>query len=125
MNRANKMLTAEIVSLTIIFMLSGCGESGIIRGPVVGDKLVNGVYEAGYTRFPNSAVVKVTIKNSRILNIEVVSHAAWKGKKAELPIIERIIENQSTKVDAVTGATNSSEVIMKAVQKAIEKAYQK
>ena len=47
---------------------------------------------------------------------------AWKGSKAESPIIKRIIENQSTDVDAVSGATNSSRVIMNAGQRAIEKA---
>ncbi len=41
-----------------------------------------------------------------------------------MPILERIIETQSTRVDVVSGATNSSRVIMNAVQKAIEKAYQ-
>ena len=46
-----------------------------------------------------------------------------RGKKAELIIPGRIIEKQSTDVDAVSGATNSSHVIMNAVQKAIEKAY--
>jgi uncharacterized protein with FMN-binding domain len=38
--------------------------------------------------------------------------------------VERIIAQQSTRVDAVSGATNSSRVIMNAVQRAIEKAYQ-
>ncbi|MBE9570731.1 MAG: FMN-binding protein, partial [Proteobacteria bacterium] len=35
----------------------------------------------------------------------------------------RIVSEQSTVVDAVTGATNSSRVIMNAVQRAVEKAY--
>ena len=55
--------------------------------------------------------------------LKVVEHTARKGIKAEPIIPERIIENQSTNVDAVSGATNSSYVIMNAVQKAVEKAY--
>ena len=39
-------------------------------------------------------------------------------------IPERIIENQSTDVNVVSGATNSSIVIMNAVQRAVENAYQ-
>ncbi len=50
-------------------------------------------------------------------------HQTWKGGIAEETIIARIISSQSTRVDAVSGATNSSRVIMNAVQTAIEKAY--
>ena len=53
----------------------------------------------------------------------MLQHQAWRGVIAEATIVERIIASQSTKVDAVSGATNSSRVIMNAVQNAIEKAY--
>jgi uncharacterized protein with FMN-binding domain len=65
----------------------------------------------------------VTIKRNAIVNIEIVEHQAWKGKQAESAILDRIIAEQSTNVDAVSGATNSSRVIMNAVQKAVEEAY--
>ena len=67
----------------------------------------------------------MTIKEKRITDIEIVEHSTWKGKKAEPVIPKSIIDNQTTEVDAVSGATNSSRVIMNAVQKAIEKSYQK
>ena len=105
-------------------LLFGCAQTPLIGAPVGHRKLSDGIYEGGYKGGPNKALVKVTIKGHTIVNIEIVEHQAWKGKKAELPILERIITNQSTKVDAVSGATNSSRVIMNAVQKAIEKAYQ-
>lgn len=63
------------------------------------------------------------IKDNRIVHIQIVEHWALKGKKAELTVVRNIIEQQSTGVDAVSGATNSSRVIMNAVQRAIEKAY--
>ena len=46
----------------------------------------------------------------------------WKGVLAEGTISNRIIETQSTKVDAVSGATIGSVAIMNAVQDAIQKA---
>jgi uncharacterized protein with FMN-binding domain len=49
--------------------------------------------------------------------------ASWKGDKANDIIPQRIIAEQSTAVDAVSGATNSSRVIINGVQKALEKAY--
>lgn len=115
----NKFLIGLLVSALLLF---GCAETLIIGAPLGDVELVDGIYEGSYSGGPNSALVKVMIKGNRIVNIEIVRHGAWKGRKAEAPILKRIIENQSTDVDAVSGATNSSRVIMNAVQKAIEKA---
>ena len=104
-------------------LLVGCSQAPVIGAPVDHTRLVDGIYEGNYRDGPNKALVRVTIKNNKIVNIEIVEHWAWKGKKAELIIVERVIANQSTRVDAVSGATNSSRVIMNAVQNAIEKAY--
>ena len=107
-----------------MLFVSGCTKTATIGGAVQHDRLVDGVYEGHYKGGPNSAIVKVTIQSQKITAIEIVKHDAWKGKKAEPIIPQRIIEQQSTAVDAVTGATNSSTVIMNAVQVALEKAYQ-
>jgi uncharacterized protein with FMN-binding domain len=117
------ILLACVTLLGIAF--GGDDKTSVSRGPVDHQKLVDGVYEGRARAGPNKAVVKVTIKDKRIAEIEIVKHRAWKGRKAEPIIPRRIIENQSTKVDAVSGATNSSRVIMNAVQKAIENAYQR
>ena len=85
--------------------------------------LKDGTYEGRYRGGPNQAVVSVSIVKGKISSIKVVEHQAWRGRKAEKPIVERIIASQSTAVDAVSGATNSSRVIMNAVQNAVEKAY--
>ena len=106
-------------------LLAGCPKTQIIGGPVEHAKLVDGVYEGSYEGGPNSATVKVTIQGQHIAKIEILKHDAWKGKKAEPIIPQRIIEQQSTAVDAVTGATNSSKVIMNAAQTALEQAYRK
>jgi len=51
--------------------------------------------------------------------------ASWIGYRANSVIPARIVEKQSTDVDALSGATNSSHVIMNAVQRAVEKSYKK
>jgi uncharacterized protein with FMN-binding domain len=87
-------------------------------------QLKDGVYRGVYRNGPNKAVTKVTVCGGKIVGVELIEHfASWKGKEAEKIIPQRIIEQQSTRVDAVTGATNSSRVIMNAVQKAIEEAH--
>lgn len=95
-----------------------------VGGPVDSDRLHNGVYEGEYRDGPNRAHVAVTIESGRIVDIDVKRNvASWIGKKADPAVPERILTAQSTTVDAVTGATHSSNVIMNAVEQAIQKSY--
>lgn len=123
MGKINTFTCRSMVLISLVLMLFGCAHTPVIGAPVKHEKLNDGVYEGSFRGGPNKASVSVTIKDKKIFNIEITEHQAWKGKKAELPILKRIMETQSTRVDAVSGATNSSRVIMNAVQKAIEKAY--
>ena len=113
-----------IFTAGLILSSAGCQIAPLMGTPVVSEGLKDGIYEGEYRKGINKAVVKVTIADGRIAEIELVKHtASCIGKKANEIIPQRIIEQQSTQVDAVSGATNSSRVIMNAVQKAIEKAY--
>ena len=122
----NRMLITFIWTTTIFISITGCKTTPIIGGKVDNKLLVDGIYQGYYKKWPNNTLVKVTISNSRIEKVEIIDYfASWIGKKAIDLIPQRIVENQSTDVDAVTGATNSSRVIMNAVQNAVEKAYDK
>jgi uncharacterized protein with FMN-binding domain len=113
-----------ILAACLILSFAGCQIAPLMGTPVEPEGLKDGVYEGEYKKGINKAVVKVTIADGRIAEIELVKHtASWIGKKANEIIPQRIVEQQSTQVDAVSGATNSSRVIMNAVQMAIEKAY--
>ena len=108
----------------LILSSASCQIAPLMGTPVVSEGLKDGVYEGEYRKGINKAVVKVTIADGRIAKIELVKHfASWIGKEADEIIPTRIVEQQSTRVDAISGATNSSRVIMNAVQKAIEMAY--
>jgi len=114
------------LAISVLFagaMLAGCAETQITGAPVDHARLRDGIYDGSARGGPNKASVQVTIKDNNLVNIEILQHQAWRGVIAEATIVERIIAGQSTKVDAVSGATNSSRVIMNAVQNAIEKAY--
>jgi len=96
---------------------------GSIGGPVRAGALADGVYEGEYKSFPNSAKVRVKVARGRISDVEILSHfASGIGHRADDVIPGRIVEEQSTAVDAVTGATNSSRVIMNAVEVALRDA---
>lgn len=75
-----------------------------------------GEYSTGYI----AAKVKVTVDNHSITKVELIKHLNERGQKAE-SITENIVTEQDVKVDAVSGATNSSKVIMKACENALKK----
>lgn len=64
------------------------------------------------------AKVSVTVSAGSITNIQLLEHKNGKGKPAE-GIIDAIIQHQSLDVDAISGATNSSKVIKKAIENAL------
>lgn len=64
------------------------------------------------------AEVRVKVDNHRITKIDILQHKNGKGTPAEA-IVEEIINKQSLEVDTVSGATNSSKVILKAIDTAL------
>jgi len=124
MQRYLKTFYLIILAAGMILSSTGCQIAPLMGTPVVSEGLKDGVYEGEYRKGFNKAVVKIKIANGRIAKIELVKHtASWIGKKVDEIIPPGIVEQQSTRIDAVSGATNSSRVIMNAVQKAVEKAY--
>lgn len=65
------------------------------------------------------AEVLVTVKDKKITDIKLVNHKNERGKPAEV-ILQNVIESQSVQVDTISGATNSSKVILKAIQNALD-----
>ena len=78
----------------------------------------DGVYVGEYDVDFIYAKVKVTVQNKVITSIAILEHKNGRGKPAEI-VADRIIEEQKIEVDAVSGATNSSTVIKKAVENAL------
>ena len=78
----------------------------------------NGVYVGEYDVDFVYAEVEVTVQNGVITNIDILEHKNGRGNSAEV-VIDRIMKEQKIEVDAVSGATNSSTVIKKAVENAL------
>jgi len=64
------------------------------------------------------ARVKVVVKDHRMTDIELIEHVNEKGAAAEV-LPDRMLEEQRVDVDAVSGATSSSNVIRDAVYNAL------
>lgn len=82
-------------------------------------KLQDGTYDGEYDVGYIYAKVRVTVKEGRMEDITILRHDNERGKPAEA-ILQKIIEQQNTDVDAVSGATNSSQVLKKAIEQALQ-----
>lgn len=78
----------------------------------------DGTYEGSYDADLIKVQVAVTVEDQRIIDIALLEHENGKGAPAEA-VIPHVIESQSLDVEAVSGATNSSKVILKAIETAV------
>jgi uncharacterized protein with FMN-binding domain len=87
---------------------------------LVSDGVYNGEADAGLVKVK----VATTVKNNAIKKIDIIEHQNGMGAKAEV-ITDKIIEENSYKVDSISGATLSSETIKSAVSKSLKEGYSK
>ena len=81
-------------------------------------KVEDGIYEGQCDTGVVRATVRVTVRDHRLESIELLEHENGRGTPAEA-ILGQMVQEQTTAVDAVSGATCSSKVIRKAVENAI------
>ncbi|MGI5172802.1 flavocytochrome c [Treponema sp. OMZ 840] len=112
----NTLSTFFIILIAVCFI--GCGAGA--------DKMSYnaGTYTAAAQGMNGDVEVTVTFSNSTIKKIDIGKHGETPGI-SDAPIKqipEQIIKTQSLAVDAVTGATRTSNAILKAVELAAEQA---
>ena len=78
-----------------------------------------GAFDAGLVQ----SEVAVTVRAHRIEVIELIRHQHGRGAAGEA-VIGRVVTEQRLGVDAVSGATGSSRVIVKAIETALRSAGQ-
>lgn len=93
--------------------------AAITIGQTDASALADGVYEGGCDVGYISAKVRVTVAGGKIESIDLLEHRNERGAAGE-GVLERIVSAQTVGVDAVSGATNSSHVIEKAVENALQ-----
>ena len=85
-------------------------------------KVDDGVYEGQCDTGVVRARVQVTVRDHQMESIELLEHENGRGTPAEV-ILDQMVQNQTTAVDAVSGATCSSKVIRKAVENALAEGH--
>lgn len=84
----------------------------------------DGTYQGSGTGFGGTISVQVTVSGGKISNIDILSAAGETGSyfSAASGVVSRILSAQNPNVDAVSGATYSSNGIIQAVQNALSGA---
>lgn len=82
------------------------------------DKVSDGIYEGSFDAIILAAKVNVEVKNHKITDINLIENKNERGERAKV-MPEKVVHAQSLQVDTVTGATNSSKVILKAIENAL------
>ena len=84
-------------------------------------QIQDGTFSGFFDAILVSADVDVTVENHRIVEIVINDHYFGRDNAVEAEVVVLdVVETQSLEVDTVSGATNSSLVILNAVQLALE-----
>ena len=124
----HRIAAVGILLCLIVHMILGFGSLGHYKEAVrqihLDDIQIENIADGDYTGECDTgyvyARVQVSVENGEIKKVDLLEHRTEKGKPAEV-ISQRIVEQQQVAVDAVSGATNSSVVIEKAVCNALLK----
>ncbi|MBP5310656.1 MAG: FMN-binding protein [Lachnospiraceae bacterium] len=104
----------------VIFIRMNSQVKSFDRSEVDVSQVKDGIYEGRSETDMVKVDVKVTVSDGDISDIEIVRHECGKGKIANV-IVDDMVEKDDVEVDAVSGATFSSEVIKDAVRSALRK----
>ncbi|MGM0443735.1 MAG: FMN-binding protein [Fibrobacterota bacterium] len=113
------MILAVLACLGVCLSACDMGDPADIS---VGDPDVSacadGEYTGSYGKFPVKAVVQVHVRDGALRRIDLKKHQNGKGDRGA-QVVDRVLKAQSLNVDAVSGATWSSRVILKAIDTAL------
>ena len=109
-----KLISLSLILVLVATTLVGCG----------GAKFKDGTYNGEAQGMKGPVKVQVEVAEGKIANVEVVEQTETEGISD--PALEQIpaliVEKNSTDIDAVAGATITSDAIKEAVNKALETA---
>ncbi len=120
------MLPVFAIALVFACIMAGASHVAEAEDARIGEtdisKIPDGTYAGGWLDYGDvPIVVEVTVRGGRIEDIRIVrSKGDWHVQEAG-GVIGPVIETQSLEVDAVTGATITSDAILRAIEDALRK----
>jgi uncharacterized protein with FMN-binding domain len=127
-----KLFLKIILSIVIVFVLvAGGGMFFLTRGLDTGSKMVinnvnttelnDGTYTGKYSAGRWTNEVSVIIKDRKITKINIVKDILLPMPEVTKNLINKVIEKQDTKVDAISGSTVTCKAYLKSIENALNK----
>lgn len=115
-------LLVLIIGGTIFYMTRGLnsGENMIINS-IYPAQLKDGVYRGNYNGGRWSNEVDITLKNKRIIQIDIAKSVVFEKPEVSRELINKVIEKQDTDIDIISGATVTSKAYLKSIENALLK----
>ena len=108
--------------LLVLGLLVGCKNSAEIKALRIQAVEFSGVKDGMYEGFHDgglvNARVRATMRGGKMADLKLLEHDHGPFHGADA-IVFKVLESQSLNVDAVSGSTASSKVILKAIEKAL------
>jgi uncharacterized protein with FMN-binding domain len=114
------LIIAVIAGAFAVFINLGKEKTQMLElsGISVQDK-ADGIYRGSYKGFRWSTEVEVTVNDHQIENIKVIKKPVFAEQPFITELTDKIIAEQNTDIDAVSGATIDTKAICKAVENAL------
>jgi fumarate reductase flavoprotein subunit len=111
-------------ALVLGALFFSCVGGSNIAGNAPQRAYANGVWEGSGRGYRGTIHVRVRVASALIQEIEIGGHGEdpFIGGAAMEELLEQVLEYQTTDVDAVSGATESSEGFLAAVEDALNRA---
>ena len=116
----NIMILFSIALVLLLGSCAGVDVKKLVVPPINPASVRDGTYQGEQAGTLVSAKVEVAVKDGTITEIKVLTHRHGPGHGADA-IVDRVIAAQSLQVDAVSVATSSSKVMLKAIETALRK----
>lgn len=120
-----KKLVVVFLSVLLVLSLAACGQKPA-PAPEGEAKYTAGTYKGVGSGFGGTLEVEVTVSETAIEDIKIVSDSETAGRaetdEAKEIVIDDIITNGTVEVDGITGATMTSDAIKEAVAMALAEA---
>lgn len=115
-----KKIASLFLVIAMVLSMVACGNSA----PAATDTLKDGTYTGEANGINGPIKVEVVVKDGALSDIQLLEHTETSGlgDSAMNQILPTMVENQTTNVEAIAGATRSSEGLKQAVRNALMEA---
>lgn len=125
----NKIARISLITclvLSALFLLMGSVNLNRLRSMKIGDiellSIKDGHYKGEFNDGGGIYTVEIRITDHRITEVNLTTERESVYIGYARPVTNRILENQTPDVDAISGATTTSKCIMKAAENALKKS---